>query len=166
MGTIPSKGATSYRPGKANQTIAAGQYLSGTQTIQGDANLTAANIRQGATIFGVAGGYGPESYWAATPAHFYGQLDETVEVNAPNARCRVAALVAGNDYYTTARITLWGWNGTGWVEVAKSEDATGTEGRDSNTQIVAAYEGYSRYRLNLYCNNDKRVLGIGCLQGY
>ena len=31
----------------ADQTIAAGQYLSGAQTIQGDANLRADNIRQG-----------------------------------------------------------------------------------------------------------------------
>lgn len=54
-GTIPSKSAASYRPGRTNQTIAAGQYLSGTQTIQGDANLLAANIRQGVTLFGVTG---------------------------------------------------------------------------------------------------------------
>ena len=54
-GSIPSKGATSFRPGTASQTIAAGQYLSGAQTIEGDANLLAANIRQGTSIFGVAG---------------------------------------------------------------------------------------------------------------
>lgn len=54
-GSIPSKAAASYRPGTKSQTIAAGQYLSGAQTIQGDANLLAANIRQGVTIFGVTG---------------------------------------------------------------------------------------------------------------
>ena len=41
--------------GIANQTINAGQYLSGVQTIQGDANLIAENIVSGKTIFGVSG---------------------------------------------------------------------------------------------------------------
>lgn len=54
-GTIPSKGEASYAPGRADQTIAAGQYLNGTQTIKGDANLMATNIVEGMTIFGVTG---------------------------------------------------------------------------------------------------------------
>lgn len=54
-GTIPSRAAASYTPGTASQTIAAGQYLSGVQTIRGDTNLKAANIRQGISIFGIAG---------------------------------------------------------------------------------------------------------------
>ena len=61
-GSIPSKGAASFRPGTASQTIAAGQYLSGAQTIEGDANLLAANIRQGVSIFGVAGALEPVRY--------------------------------------------------------------------------------------------------------
>lgn len=56
-GTIKSKGAQTYTPGTSNQTIAAGQYLSGTQTIKGDANLKADNIKSGTTIFGVKGTY-------------------------------------------------------------------------------------------------------------
>lgn len=54
-GTIPSKAAQSYTPGTVNQTIDAGQYLAGAQTIQGDANLVAENIVSGKTIFGVKG---------------------------------------------------------------------------------------------------------------
>lgn len=57
--SIPTKGAASYRPGTSAQTIAAGQYLSGAQTIQGDGNLVAGNIRKGVSIFGVAGTYDP-----------------------------------------------------------------------------------------------------------
>ena len=56
-GSIPSKGAATYTPGTVNQTIASGQYLSGVQTIKGDANLVAANIAKGKTIFGVSGTY-------------------------------------------------------------------------------------------------------------
>lgn len=54
-GTIASKGAQTYTPGTSDQTIDNGQYLLGTQTIKGDANLVAENIKQGVSIFGVTG---------------------------------------------------------------------------------------------------------------
>lgn len=54
-GTIASKGAQTYTPGTSDQTIANGQYLIGDQTIKGDANLVAENIKQGVSIFGVTG---------------------------------------------------------------------------------------------------------------
>lgn len=54
-GQIPSKAAQTYTPTTADQTIAAGQYLSGAQTVKGDANLLPVNIAQGVSIFGVAG---------------------------------------------------------------------------------------------------------------
>ena len=53
----PQKEATSYTPGTADQTIAANQWLAGAQTILGDANLLAANIKKGVSIFNVAGSY-------------------------------------------------------------------------------------------------------------
>ena len=52
---ILSKAAATYTPSAANQSIAAGQYLSGQQTIKGDANLIPANIVRGKKIFGVTG---------------------------------------------------------------------------------------------------------------
>lgn len=54
-GQISSKAAATYMPTTSDQTIAAGQYLSGVQTIKGDANLLPVNIAQGVSIFGVAG---------------------------------------------------------------------------------------------------------------
>lgn len=54
-GTIPAKGSQTYTPGTTNQVIAAGQYLSGVQTIAGSENLIAANIRDGINVFGVVG---------------------------------------------------------------------------------------------------------------
>ena len=54
-GNIPSQGAQTITPGTVNKTIASGRYLSGTQTITGDADLIPANILSGKNIFGVAG---------------------------------------------------------------------------------------------------------------
>lgn len=54
-GSISSKAAASYTPTTSDQTISAGQYLSGAQTIVGDANLVASNIASGVSIFGVTG---------------------------------------------------------------------------------------------------------------
>jgi hypothetical protein len=65
-GTIPSKSAQTFTPGTTNQTIAAGQYLEGTQTILGDADLIPENIRQSTNIFGVTGTLIPQPTLSAT----------------------------------------------------------------------------------------------------
>ena len=54
-GSIASLAAKTYTPGTSNQTIAAGQYLSGAQTIAGSSNLVAGNIKSGVKIFNVTG---------------------------------------------------------------------------------------------------------------
>lgn len=54
---VTQKSAATYTPTTSDQTIANGQYLSGTQTIKGDANLVAGNIKSGVSIFGVSGTY-------------------------------------------------------------------------------------------------------------
>ena len=54
-GNISSKAAATYTPTTSDQTIAADQYLSGAQTVKGDANLVSSNILKDVTIFGVVG---------------------------------------------------------------------------------------------------------------
>lgn len=53
--SVTTKGATTYTPSTSDQTIASGTYLTGAQTISGDANLVGSNIKSGISIFGVAG---------------------------------------------------------------------------------------------------------------
>ncbi|MBS5467266.1 MAG: hypothetical protein KHX69_00320 [Clostridium sp.] len=53
--SVKTKGAQTYTPGTANQTIAAGQYLTGAQTIKGDPNLRPENIKKGVSIMGNIG---------------------------------------------------------------------------------------------------------------
>ena len=54
-GAIPSYSGRTITPGTSNQTIAAGNYLSGNVVILGDGDLVAGNIRAGVNIFGVTG---------------------------------------------------------------------------------------------------------------
>lgn len=56
-GTIPTKSAATITPGTADQIIASSIYLTGVQTIKGDSNLVASNIKSGTSIFGVTGTY-------------------------------------------------------------------------------------------------------------
>lgn len=53
--SVTTKAAATITPGTSNQTIASGTYLTGTQTIAGDADLVAGNIKSGVTIFNVTG---------------------------------------------------------------------------------------------------------------
>ena len=53
--SVTTKAAATITPTTSNQEIAAGTYLTGKQTISGDANLVASNIKSGVSIFGVAG---------------------------------------------------------------------------------------------------------------
>ena len=53
--SVTTKGAATITPGTSNQEIASGTYLTGKQTIAGDANLVSSNIVAGKSIFNVPG---------------------------------------------------------------------------------------------------------------
>ena len=59
--------AQTITPSTSDKTIAAGKYLTGTQTIKGDANLKAANIAEGVSIFGVVGTHAGDSGGVVLP---------------------------------------------------------------------------------------------------
>ena len=55
---LNTQGAQSITPSTSDQTIDAGKYLTGVQTIQGDSDLVAENIKEGVSIFGITGTHG------------------------------------------------------------------------------------------------------------
>lgn len=54
---LSTQSAQTITPTTTNQTIASGKYLTGVQTILGDANLLAENIKKDVVIFGITGTY-------------------------------------------------------------------------------------------------------------
>lgn len=68
INAITKKAAATITPGTSDQTIAAGTYLTGTQTIAGDADLVASNIISTANIFGVQGNVVIHNYYTGASA--------------------------------------------------------------------------------------------------
>lgn len=93
-GTIPSQQAKTVTPGTSAQTaIPAGTYAAGAATVSGDPNLVPENIKEGVSIFGVAGS-------------FAGGGGETVTVTFGTGGRPVTAMYTdANDNNATTQIT-------------------------------------------------------------
>lgn len=102
--SVTTKAAATITPTTSNQTIASGTYLTGTQTIAGDANLVAGNIKQGVTIFNVAGSYSGGG--GMNIQAYYGS--DSVATTAYTAT-DVSITVATSGTYT---VTWTGWRNT------------------------------------------------------
>ena len=63
---LTTKSTATITPNTTDQTIAAGQYLTGAQTIKGDGNLVPENIISGKSIFGVSGSVVIQKYYTGT----------------------------------------------------------------------------------------------------
>lgn len=68
-GAFSVQAAQTIYPSTSDQSIASGKYLTGTQTILGDADLVASNIKKDVSIFGVTGTY--EGGGGGTPQILY-----------------------------------------------------------------------------------------------
>ena len=66
--SVTTKAAATIMPGTTNQTIASGTYLTGTQTIAGDADLIGSNIISTANIFNVQGTVVINKYYTGSSA--------------------------------------------------------------------------------------------------
>lgn len=78
--SVTTKAAATITPTTTNQTIASGTYLTGTQTISGDANLVAGNIKNGTPIFGVTGTYEGSNPVKTKTGTFTGNGTRTIDV--------------------------------------------------------------------------------------
>ena len=115
---LTTKAAATITPTTSNQTIAAGTYLTGVQTIAGDADLKAVNIKKGVNIFGVAGSYDATS--------------ETLNFKVVGGTSAPSSPAANTIWVNTSTsITSWvfsatqpsGSNGMVWFSVGTSSTA-------------------------------------------
>lgn len=89
---VTTKAAATITPGTSNQTISSGTYLTGTQTIAGDADLVAGNIKANTSIFNVTGTYTSDATAAAADI----VSGETAYVNGS----KVTGTLVIQHYYT------------------------------------------------------------------
>ena len=107
-GSITSKTAATYTPTTTDQTIAAGQYLSGAQTISGDANLLSENIKENVTIFGVTGSLSPGGAVGKT-VNFY-DYDGTVLFSYTPTEFAALSAMPANPSHTGLTAQGWNWS--------------------------------------------------------
>ncbi len=102
--TVASKTAATYTPGTSNQTISAGQYLSGAQTIKGDSHLIPEALRCGVTIFGVTGTDGCGTYG------FKAKVGDYVKMTPTKTSYSIATSLTGYSSAQTinpSELNLW-----------------------------------------------------------
>lgn len=109
---LPVQGAQTITPGTSQQTINGGVYLTGAQTIQGDANLVPDNIKENVSIFGVTGTYAGEQTSFAVPLTV--NVDTGATVTAVNGDTTLTAtsvngqanfvLTSGGDWNLSATL--------------------------------------------------------------
>lgn len=98
-----TQGATTYRAGTSQQTIASGTYLTGTQTIApvSQTNLTAENIKSGTTI---SISNGQSNIWSVTGTYTGGGGgDKNVQISQSTTRNNASSLTRANGNLTVTK---------------------------------------------------------------
>lgn len=178
--TRTGQAAKTWTPGTANQTIAAGTCITGAQTIKGDANLVAKNIKKGVTLFGITGSY--EGWYSGGGTTYnrgsndgqwksvgYGVKFDTGQItvgeNASSSSIRLKSNKAYNlSGFTKMTITgsfnssmamdrLGGWGLDGYLN---ADDTTGNEAIDKKESPYGATTSVT-FDINLAAT---RYLGI------
>ena len=159
-GTIPSKAAATYTPGRSDQTIAAGQYLSGVQTIKGDSNLQAANIISGTTIFGVTGNATVESHRiesnkSVTISNTSGSITPT---SGNNAMAAVSYSVQGVDASKiVSGQSILGVNGTATGESHTVQSSKSVSPNFSSGNVTVSPDSPNNVMSNVVINKDSNL---------
>ena len=107
---LTTQAAQTITPGTSNKTIASGRYLTGTQTIKGDSNLVAGNIKKGVSIFGVSGNYEGATVQTKTGAFTLDQYGATTVICGfkPDCVAVYGGLHSGETVYPGAMFTMAG----------------------------------------------------------
>lgn len=139
---VTKKAAATYTPKTSDQSIAASQYLSGAQTIKGDANLVAGNIKSGVSIFGVTGTYaggGSSGGNGNNNVEAYAITDTNPSVNFKTA---------------SGTIKIWGY-GT----------ITSSGGWGGQTTSLVAFEGDKYHKSAIYGGPSSTNLSLSISNG-
>lgn len=141
---VTTKAAATITPGTSNQTIASGTYLTGTQTISGDANLVAGNIKNGTTIFGVTGTYSGGS--SKNVQAYFGRAQRTANSYGATALTITVAKTGTYNVYWTA------WRGS-------SSGTMGTNLHRNNTTGTNQQTWTGTYGQNITLTNQSYTQG-------
>ncbi len=139
---VTKKSAATYTPKTTDQSIASGQYLSGTQTIKGDANLVAGNIKSGVSIFGVTGTY-------AGSGSSGGSGNNNVEAYVVTSTSPSVSFKT-----TSGTIKIWGY-GT----------MTSSSGWGGSSTSLIAFEGDKYYKSAVYGSPSSTSLSLSISNG-
>jgi len=111
--TMPTKSAQTFTPSTATQTIAVDQYLTGIQTILGDADLVDSNIKIGKNLFGVVGNVQELEYKAGN-------------TYTASSIAEISSTIAGNTEVNFGRVTIYP-KGTIRIKGVFTADSPGME---------------------------------------
>ena len=152
-GTIKSKAASTITPGTSDQTIAANQYLTGAQTIKGDSNLVAANIKKGASIFGVTGTLeagSTETDKTGTGAYIWEKRDEKIWwVESKSGSTSSKPSGYGTTEYRSRTITDDGYYSLSNSEISLDVYYLPTGATNGKTKTIL-YKPYSAFGASYY----------------
>ena len=175
--SLTTKAAATITPGTSNKTIAAGTYLTGMQTIAGDADLKAENIAEGVSIFGVTGTLPVSSLPEFTYSGSYDTVDEgngnwkirflTGGTFIPKSTCLVDIFaVGGGGGGRNANSGSYGGHGGGGGFTAKASGNRLTENTEYVVTIgaggaVASAGGSSSFSSLLTAAGAEAISGRG-----
>lgn len=169
---LPVKTAQTFVPTTFNQSIPAGAYLTGDQIIQGDGNLVAGNIKNGVSIFGVAGSYKGEEI---TTLYAYNHGDQCTSVTSGWSSSGGATFNSGYvalqgkvgaqvGMYTNGAIDMTPWNTMFvYAEVTQTQNNTGFQGSKLvSTSSGGAAAGWDYNVIGIFT----KTIDVSSLSGY
>ena len=136
--SVTTKAAATITPTTTNQTIASGTYLTGTQTISGDANLVAGNIKKNVSIFGVNGSYEGSGSGSVVVSDQANSTGTTAVVTADDVTTLTTKNITQNGTYTASADGV-----DGYSSVTVSVSGGGSVIQDQDGYIVLPPTGGS-----------------------